>query len=51
MEQAYESLKQALLTAGATGALPIARMEAGLRRASAVRRGLQQAAKSVLREA
>lgn len=46
MEAAYESLKAALLHAGAAGRLPLASMEEALRRYSALRRGTQQAVKA-----
>jgi phosphate:Na+ symporter len=43
---AYETLKSALLTAGARGELPLAEMEQALRRCSALRRAAQQAVKA-----
>ena len=47
MEQSYQSLKAALLTAGADGQLPMDAMEQSLRRYSALRRAAQQQAKAV----
>ncbi len=46
LEQRYALRKEALLDAGAHGALPIAVMEAELQRASALRRALEQAVKA-----
>ena len=46
LEEAYQALKAALLEAGATGALGMQRMEAGLRRFSVLRRAAEQAAKA-----
>ncbi|WP_119290333.1 Na/Pi cotransporter family protein [Azohydromonas sediminis] len=46
-ENAYQSLKAALLAAGADGRLPLSAMDARLRAASALRRALQQAVKAV----
>jgi phosphate:Na+ symporter len=46
-ENAYQSLKAALLAAGADGRLPLPAMDARLRAASALRRALQQAVKAV----
>ena len=45
-EVAYQDLKTALLAAGATGNVHVADMEAALRRYSAMRRAVQQAAKA-----
>ena len=45
-EDRYQALKAALLDAGAAGAMNIDAMEAVLGRASALRRGLEQAAKA-----
>ncbi|TSE31657.1 Na/Pi cotransporter family protein [Tepidimonas charontis] len=47
-EDAYAVLKAALLRAGASGQLDIDAMDAALRAASALRRGLQQATKAAL---
>ncbi|MEQ1440648.1 Na/Pi symporter [Fontimonas sp. SYSU GA230001] len=47
MERAYEGLKVRLLADGAAGIVKLTVMEAALRRYSALRRGLQQAAKAV----
>ena len=47
VEQSYQSLKAALLTAGADGQLPMDAMEQSLRRYSALRRAAQQQAKAV----
>lgn len=49
MEEAYDALKAALLTAGAAGELRLGGMDEALRHYSALRRAAQQAAKSVLR--
>ncbi len=49
-EKAYQSLKAALLAAGADGQLPMAGMEEALRHYSALRRAAQQAAKATRRE-
>jgi phosphate:Na+ symporter len=46
VETEYEALKLALLAAGASGSMKLAPMEEGLRRQSALRRALQQAAKA-----
>jgi len=46
MEAAYESLKAALLSAGAAGRMALAPMEDALRRYSALRRATQQAVKA-----
>ena len=46
LEQRYQLRKAALLEAGAQGALPITAMEQALQRASALRRGLEQAVKA-----
>ncbi|PKO31129.1 MAG: Na/Pi cotransporter family protein [Betaproteobacteria bacterium HGW-Betaproteobacteria-9] len=46
MEQAYQSLKAAVLVSAAAGALPLARMETSLGQYSALRRAAQQAAKA-----
>ncbi len=45
LETRYQSLKAALLDAGASGQVSMGEMEAALRRASALRRALEQAAK------
>jgi phosphate:Na+ symporter len=45
-ESAYQALKATLLAAAAGGAMAIAPMEAALRRLSALRRAMQQAAKA-----
>ena len=45
-EQGYESLKQALLSAGASGRWPVEPMERALRRISAQRRAIQQLLKA-----
>jgi len=45
-ERAYQDLKTALLAAGATGHVHLADMETALRRYSAMRRAVQQAAKA-----
>jgi phosphate:Na+ symporter len=49
MEAAYQNLKAALLAAGSRGALSIAAMDAQLRAASAIHRGLQQLRKGITR--
>ncbi|MCW5644717.1 MAG: Na/Pi cotransporter family protein [Rhodoferax sp.] len=46
MERSYQTLKAALLLAGADGQMPIAAMEQALRRSSALRRAAQQMAKA-----
>lgn len=46
MESPYQTLKAALLTAAAAGAIPLAHMETLLGRYSALRRAAQQAAKA-----
>jgi phosphate:Na+ symporter len=46
MENAYQTLKAALLAAGADGRMPLATMDERLRAASALRRALQQAVKA-----
>jgi phosphate:Na+ symporter len=46
MEEGYQTLKSALLAAGAQGRLPVTEMDASLRAASATRRAAQQAAKA-----
>ncbi|MCW5633268.1 MAG: Na/Pi cotransporter family protein [Rubrivivax sp.] len=50
-EAAYEVLKRELLATGAEGGLPLARMDDALRRLSALRRALQQAAKGAAQTA
>jgi phosphate:Na+ symporter len=47
-ETTYQALKAALLAAGAAGEVPLAAMEEALRRASALRRAVQQVAKAAL---
>jgi phosphate:Na+ symporter len=49
VELSYQSLKAALLAAGADGQLPMAAMEQSLRRYSALRRAAQQQAKASVR--
>lgn len=49
MAQAYEALKGTLLAEGAEGAVKLSVMERALRRQSALRRALQQAAKASMR--
>jgi hypothetical protein len=46
MDNAYQTLKAALLAAGADGRMPLATMDDRLRAASASRRALQQAVKA-----
>jgi phosphate:Na+ symporter len=46
MEEAYQQLKAAVLSAAAAGHLPLLEMEAALERYSALRRALQQAVKA-----
>ncbi len=50
VEQSYQSLKAALLAAGADGQLPMDAMEQSLRRYSALRRAAQQQAKAARRD-
>ena len=50
MEGAYQTLKAALLVAGAAGKVPLAGMEEALRRYSALRRAAEQAAKAMRRQ-
>lgn len=50
VERSYQSLKAALLAAGADGQLPMDAMEQSLRRYSALRRAAQQQAKATRRD-